>query len=87
MTNSHIFFNIFYFIIYYLLHKSIFITSIYRPPNPEFVSFLSDFNDLATDLISSPIYYHIIHGDFNYHFNSTSNPHIMFTNLTKSLSL
>ena len=32
--------------------------------------------------ISSPTYHHIIIGDFNYHFNATSNPHIMFTNLT-----
>ena len=29
-------------------------TVIYRSPKPEFVSFLSEFNDLATDLISSP---------------------------------
>ena len=26
-------------------------------------------------------------GDFNYHFNTTSNPHIMFTNLINSVSL
>ena len=68
-------------------HKSISITVIYRPPKPEFAPFLSEFNDIATDLISSPIYHPIIFGDFNYHFNSTSNPHIIFTNLTNSLSL
>ena len=68
-------------------HKSISITVIYRPHTPEFPSFLSEFNDIATDLISSPTYHPIILGDFNYHFNVTSNPHIMFTNLTNSLSL
>ena len=67
-------------------HKSISITVIYRPPKPEFASFLSEFNDISTDLISSPTYHPIL-GDFNYHFNSTSNPYIMFTNLTNSLSL
>ena len=59
----------------------------YRPPKPEFASFLSEFNDLATDLISSPIYHPIIISDFNFNCNATSNPHIMFTNLTNSLSL
>ena len=63
-------------------HKSISITVIYRPPKPELASFLSELNDIATDLISSPTYHHIILGDFNYHFNATSNPHSMFTNLT-----
>ena len=63
-------------------HKSISITVIYRPPKQEFSSFLSEFNDLATDLISSPTYHPIIIGDFNYHFNDTSNLHIIFTNLT-----
>ena len=38
-------------------HKSISITVIYKPPKPEFASFLSEFNDLATDLISSPTYH------------------------------
>ena len=52
-------------------HKSISITIIYRPSKPEFVSFLSEFNDLATDLISSPTYHPIILGDFNYHVNAT----------------
>ena len=70
-----------------LKHKSISITVIYRPPKPELASFLSKFNDFATDLISLPTYYPIILSDFNYHFNATSNPHIMFTNLTNSLSL
>ena len=68
-------------------YKYISNTIIYRKPKPEFASFLSEFNDLSSDLISSPTYHHIILRDFNYHFNSTSNPHIMFTNLTNSLSL
>ena len=68
-------------------HKYISITLIYRPPKIEFASFLSEFNDLAIDLTSLPIYHPIFISDFNYHFNATSNPHIMFTNLTNSLSL
>ena len=68
-------------------YKSISITVIYKPPKPELASFLSEFNDLATDLINSPTYHPIILVDFNYHFNATSNPHIMFTILTNSLSL
>ena len=68
-------------------YKSISITFIYRPPKPEFASFLSEFNDIATDLINSPIYHLNILGDFNYYFNAITNPHSMFTNITNSLSL
>ena len=70
-------------------HKSISIIVIYRPlsPKPEFSSFLSEITDITTDLISSPTYHPIILSDFNYHFNAASNQHIMFSNLTNSLSL
>ena len=74
-------------ILFTLKDKSISINVIYRPPKTEFASFLIEFNDLSIYHISSPIYYTIILGDFNYHFNATSNQHIMFTNLTNSLSL
>ena len=67
-------------------YKFISITLIYKPPKPEMASFLCEFNDIATNLISSPRYHPIFIGYFNYQCNSTSNPDIMFTNLTNSLS-
>ena len=53
----------------------------YRLPKPEFAYFLSYFNDLATDLITSPTYHPIICGDFNYYFNATSNPLTIVCNI------
>ena len=48
------------------------VITIYRPPTTNHILFFKEFSDLLHQHISPFL---IILGDFNFHFNSKSNPH------------
>ena len=63
------------------------LTVIYRPPKPETILFLDEFNDFIHNLPSSSSYLLIVLGDLNYHYNYPIYPHGDFKILTESLYL
>ena len=60
---------------------------IYRPPRPDYSIFFDEFSDCINNGLHSSSFKFICMGDFNYHFNSMSQPHSLFRQLTESLGL
>ena len=60
---------------------------IYRPPRPDYSILFDEFSDCINYGLHSSSFKFICMGDFNYHFDSISQPHSLFRQLTKSLGL
>ena len=60
---------------------------IYRPPRPDYSIFFDEFSDCINNGLHSSSFKFICMGDFNYHFDSMSQPHSLFRQLTESLGL
>ena len=60
---------------------------IYRPPRPDYSIFFDEFSDCINNGLYSSSFKFICMGDFNYHFDSMSQPHSLFRQLTESFGL
>ena len=62
-----------------LKFNSLRIIVIYRPPKPHFSTFFDELSDLINAFLHHNEYKLIIVGDFNYHFDSSFQPHSLST--------
>ena len=54
---------------------------------PDFSTFIDEFSNLNNEFLHHNEYKVMIVGDFNYYFDSFSQPHSLFKQLTESLGL
>ena len=59
----------------------------YRLRKPDFSTFFDEISDLINDYLHHNEYKVMIVGDFNYHFDSSSQPYSLCKQLTESLGL
>ena len=70
-----------------LKFNSLRIIVIYRHPKPDFSTIFNEFSDLINAFLHHNEYKLMIVGDFNYHFDSSFQPHSLFKKLTESIGL